>query len=64
MAFLTGQSWRVHKSWYTGPGPKQGFWHCFPDLLEFSLIWGAAVVTLEISQSGSYVPHGILNWVI
>ena len=22
------------------------------------------VFNLEISQSGSYVPHGILNWVI
>ena len=23
-----------------------------------------AVFNLEINQSGSYVPHGILNWVI
>ena len=25
MAFLTGQSWRVLKSLYTGGGPEQGF---------------------------------------
>ena len=24
-AFLTGQSWRVMKSWYTGGGPTEGF---------------------------------------
>ena len=28
MAFLTGQSWHVLKSQYTGGGPEQGFWHC------------------------------------
>ena len=29
MAFLTGQSWYVIKSWYTGGGPEhqQGFTH-------------------------------------
>ena len=25
MTFLTGQSWRVLKSWYTSGGPEQGF---------------------------------------
>ena len=25
MAFLTGQSWSVLKSWYTGGDPQQGF---------------------------------------
>ena len=31
MAFLTGQSQRVIKSWYTGDGPEQGFLRCFTD---------------------------------
>ena len=29
MTFLTGQSWRVLKSWYTGERPEQGFRRCF-----------------------------------
>ena len=28
---LTGQSWHVIKSWYTGEAQEQGFWHCFTD---------------------------------
>ena len=32
MAFLTGQSWRILKSWYTGWDPEQRFWHCFIDV--------------------------------
>ena len=31
MAFLTGQLWRVLKSWYTGGGPEQGPGRCFED---------------------------------
>ena len=31
MAFLTGQSRRVLKSWYTGGGPEQEFRRCFAD---------------------------------
>ena len=34
MAFLTGQScqsWRIHKFWYTGGDPEQGFRCCFAD---------------------------------
>ena len=38
MALLTGQSWRVLKSWYTGGGPEQGFWHCFADQLNQKFI--------------------------
>ena len=34
IAFLMDQSWRVHKSWYTGGGPEQGFRRCFSDGLE------------------------------
>ena len=29
--FLTGQSWQVLKSWYTGGDPEQEFQHCFAD---------------------------------
>ena len=36
--FLTGQSWHVLKSWYTGGNPEQEFWHCFADGLNQSLI--------------------------
>ena len=31
MAFLTGQSRRLLKSWYTGGGPEQEFRRCFAD---------------------------------
>ena len=37
MAFLTGQSWRVLKSWYTCGGLEQGFRCCFADGLKQSL---------------------------
>ena len=40
MDFLRGQSWRVLKSWYTGGGPEQGFWWCFADGLNQSLVQG------------------------
>ena len=29
MAFSTGQSWCILKSWYTGGYPEQGFQRCF-----------------------------------
>ena len=38
MAFLTGQSWPVLKSWYTGGHPELGFWRCFADGLNQSLV--------------------------
>ena len=31
MALLTGQSWRVLKSWFIGGGPEQGFRPSFAD---------------------------------
>ena len=37
MAFLTGQSWGVLKSWYTGGSLEQGFRCCFADGLKQSL---------------------------
>ena len=33
MAFLTGQSWCIIKSWYTGEGPEQGYRCCFTNRL-------------------------------
>ena len=42
MAFLTGQSWRVLKSWYTGGSPEQGFWRCFADGRKQSLVSSVA----------------------
>ena len=43
MAFLTGQSRRVLKSWYTGGDPDQGFRRCYADGLNqrFSSVCGA-----------------------
>ena len=49
MAFLTGQSWCILKSWYTGVeggggggggwvGREQGFWHYFANGLNQSLV--------------------------
>ena len=43
MAFLTGQSWCILKSWYTGVGGggrgrEQGFWHYFANGLNQSLV--------------------------
>ena len=42
MAFLTGQSWRVLKSWNTGEGREQGFQRCFTDGLNQGLVSSAA----------------------
>ena len=38
VSFLTGQSLQVIKSWYTGGTPEQGFWCCFADRLNQSLV--------------------------
>ena len=38
MAHLTGQSWRVIKSYYTGVGPEEGYRHCCADGLLRSLV--------------------------
>ena len=37
MAFLTGQSWHILKSWYTGRDPEQGFQHCLTEGLNQKL---------------------------
>ena len=31
MAFLTGQSWHILKTWYKRHGPGHRFWNCFTD---------------------------------
>ena len=43
--FLTGQSWGVLKSRYTGGSLEQGFWRCFADGLNQSLV-------LSVAQAG------------
>ena len=45
MAFLTGQSWRVLKSWCTGGRPEQEFRNCFADGLNQSLVSSAQAQT-------------------
>ena len=46
LALLTGQSWHVLKSWYTGEDPEQGFRRCFADGLnqKFRSVCGAGWV--------------------
>ena len=50
MALLTGQSWCILNSWYTGEGPEKEFWHCFTDRLnqKFSSICGVLSGTAPI----------------
>ena len=45
MAFLTGQSWWVLKSWYTVGVSEQGFWCCFVDVTNQGLITSALQAT-------------------
>ena len=49
MAFLTGQSWHILKSWYPGEGPQQGFWRCFTDGLNQSLVSSVAQAIQKIT---------------
>ena len=46
MAFLTVQSWRVLKSWYTGGGPEQGFRRWFADVTNRCLVSSVAQATV------------------
>ena len=46
MAFLTVQSWRVLKSWYTGGGPEQGFRRWFEDVTNRCLVSSVAQATV------------------
>ena len=57
MALLTGQSWQVLKSWYTGGGPEQGFWHCFADRLNQKFISVCDTVFTRISAQPRISTH-------
>ena len=50
MASLTGQSWCVLKSGYTGGGTEQGFQHHFTDKLKQSLV--SSVTQANLSSRG------------
>ena len=63
MAFLTGQSWRVLKSWYTGGDPEQGFRRCFTDGLNQRLILSSAQATLPHAQPHTqFFSHREWEW--
>ena len=47
MSFLTGQSCRVLKSWYTGGDPEQGFRRCLADGLNQMLVSPVAQAILN-----------------
>ena len=50
-AFLTGQSWHVLKSQYTGGGSaEQGVWCCFADGLNLSLVLSVAQARLDLTN--------------
>ena len=51
MAFLTCQSWRVLKSWYTGGSPEQDF--TFQTVLTTSLVLSEAQATHLNLQFGT-----------
>ena len=46
MAFLTGPSWHILKSWYRGAGPEQEFRCCFADGLNQSSVSSVAQATI------------------
>ena len=50
MVLLTGQSWCILKSWYTGGSPEHEFLHCFADRLnqKLSSFCGAGYCTLLV----------------
>ena len=54
MAFLTDQSWRILKFWYTAGNPEQGFWHCFADGIYQSLVSSVAQARIHL-----FIEH---NW--
>ena len=47
MGFLTDQSWRVLKSWYTGGDPEQGFRRWFADGVNQSLVSSVEQATIK-----------------
>ena len=60
MTFLTGQSWRLLKSWYSAGGPEQGFRCCFTEGLNKSLVMSvtqADAPTVSFSKSVKSPTH-------
>ena len=53
--FLTGQSWRVLKSWYTAGVPEHGFRRCFADGLDQSLVSSVAQADLVVGLTFTYI---------
>ena len=60
VVFLTSQSWRVLKSWYTGR-PEQGFRRCFADGLNQSLASSTAQTRVNILNSTKTWKEAILT---
>ena len=68
MAFLTGHSWCIRKSWYTGGDPEQAYRCCFTDRLNqrFSfLLWhrliGQVLLTFINLGCQHSTPSGVDN---
>ena len=57
MAFLTDQSWRVPKSWYTSGRQEQGFRCCFADGLSQSLVLSVAQARCKGVASNHRLEH-------
>ena len=56
MVFLTDQSWRVLKPWYTGEGPEQGFRLCFTDGLNQRLVSSVVQAILPYGKRNANRP--------
>ena len=65
MTFLTGQSWRLLKSWYTAEGSEQGFRRWLADGLTRGLVSSVAqamaAVTVVTSLTSYYSIWDLLN---
>ena len=61
MAFLTGQSWRLLKSWYTGGGLEQGFQRCFAEGLIQSLVLSVVQASISLRKAQGF---GILVFIM
>ena len=59
MAFLTVQSWRVLKSWYTGGGPGQGFRRGFADAPNQSFVSSGVQAKWKVVIDHSRKYHNI-----
>ena len=61
VAFLTGQSWRLLKSWYTVGGPEQGFQRCFAEGLNQSLVLSVVQASINLRKTQGF---GILVFIM